>query len=395
MRYAEPIERLARLGDDSWALYFRALAMAAEGRDVVNLTIGAPDVPAPDYLIDAAKASLDAGRTHYSPGAGEMELRETLARRYTQRVGREITPSQVLCVPGTQTGLHLALSAIAGPGERGEPDEVLVGDPMYATYGIVGAACGATLVPVPLDPANDFRIRAADIAARITPRTRAIWLNSPHNPTGAVLSADDIAEIGTLAREHDLWIMCDEVYDELVFDGVEFHSPLADPALAERTIVISAISKSHAAPGFRSGWCVGPAEFVERAVPLSNAMLFGSPPFIADATAVAVSKPSPVAQGMRGRFATRAARLGERLRADTPYRVHLPDAGMFALIDVSATGMDAARPMPTICWNARWSRSCRAARSAPHLRTGCASRSPCPTTASIWRSIVSSSTAPT
>ena len=335
MRYAAPIERLARLGDSNWALYFRALEMAAAGRDVVNLTIGAPDVPAPDYLIDAAKASLDAGRTHYAPGAGEPALRKTLARRYTQRMGREITPAQVLCVPGTQTGLHLALSSIAGEG-----DEVLVGDPMYATYGIVGAACGATLVPVPLDPQNGFRIRAADIAARITAQTRAVWLNSPHNPTGAVLTADDIAAIGALAREHDLWILSDEVYDELVFEDVDFHSPLADPALAKRTIVVSAISKSHAAPGFRSGWCVGPEAFVERAVPLSNAMLFGSPPFIADATAVAVAKPSPVATGMRDRFAARARRLGERLTDATPYRVHLPDAGMFALLDVSATGMD-------------------------------------------------------
>jgi arginine:pyruvate transaminase len=219
-------------------------------------------------------------------------------------------------------------------------DEVLVGDPMYATYEGVIRATGAGMVPLPLDPARGFRMAATDIAARVTPRSRAILLTTPHNPTGAVLSAEDIAAIGKVARAHDLWIIADEVYEEMVFDGVRFASPLADPGLADRTIAVSSISKSHAAPGFRSGWCVGPEAFTEALLPLSEVMLFGNQPFLADMTEAAIRDGSPVAAGMRARFAARAGRLATRLQADTPLRVHRPEAGMFALVDVTATGMD-------------------------------------------------------
>jgi len=153
------------------------------------------------------------------------------------------------------------------------------------------------------------------------------------------LRPGDLAELGELARRHDLWILCDEVYEDLVFAGTAFASPLSDPALAERVIVASSISKSHAAPGFRSGWCVGPAEFCARLLPLSETMLFGNQPFIADMTAAAVSAPSPVAAGMVARFKLRAEMLHARLDGVHGLRVHRPEAGMFALIDVRATGM--------------------------------------------------------
>ena len=159
-----------------------------------------------------------------------------------------------MCLPGTQTALYAVLRALVGPG-----DEVLVGDPMYATYEGVVAATGATVVPVPLRPEHGFRMQAADVAARITPRTRVLFLNTPHNPTGAVLTRQDVRALGAVARAHDLWIVSDEVYEEMVFDGGAFASPLDEADLADRTVVIASISKSHAAPGFRSGWCVGPA----------------------------------------------------------------------------------------------------------------------------------------
>ena len=154
----------------------------------------------------------------------------------------------------------------------------------------------------------------ADIAARVTPRSRAILLTTPHNPTGAVLTAGDIAEIGEVARAHDLWIIADEVYEEMVFDGVRFASPLADPGLADRVVAVSSISKSHAAPGFRSGWCVGPEAFTQALLPLSEVMLFGNQPFLADMTEAAIRDGSPVAAGMRARFAARADRLAQRWR---------------------------------------------------------------------------------
>lgn len=334
MRYASVTDRLAGLAGAKWALHARARAMKAAGEDIIELTIGEPDVPTPARFIEAASRSMAAGRTGYSNGRGEPGVVAALAARYSARRGREITRDQVMCLPGTQTVLYAVLRAMAETG-----DEVLIGDPMYATYEGLIAQTGAAAVPVPLRPEHGFRMQVADVAARITPRSRVLFLNTPHNPTGAVLRADDLRALGALAQAHDLWILSDEVYEDMVFPNVPFASPLDLPELAERTVVASSISKSHAAPGFRSGWCVGPAEFCARLLPLSETMLFGSQPFIADLTELAVSEPSPVAAGMVERFSRRAALLARVLDGVGGLRVHRPEAGMFALVDVRATGL--------------------------------------------------------
>jgi len=335
MRHAAILDRLSGLGGAKWQVHFRARALRAEGRDVIELTIGEPDVPTPTALAETAIRALQEGRTGYSNGRGEPGLLRALADRYSARRGRTIDSAQILCFPGTQTTLYAVLTGLVGPG-----DEVLVGDPMYATYEGLIRATGARMVPVPLRAENGFRMTADDLAARITPASRVIFLNSPHNPTGSVLTRQDIAAIGDLARAHDLWILCDEVYEEMVFDGVTFTSPLDLPELADRVIVASSISKSHAAPGFRSGWCVAPAEFAEAMLPLSETMLFGNQPFIADMTTEAVMRPSEVAAGMRARFANRAGMIASRLDGVAGLRVHRPEAGMFALVDVGAVAPD-------------------------------------------------------
>ena len=334
MRYASVTERLAGLGGAKWAIHARARALAAAGRDIIELTIGEPDVPTPPALADLAAAAMRAGRTGYSNGRGEPDLLAALAARYSARRGRAISPRQVMCFPGTQTTLYAVLSALVETG-----DAVLVGDPMYATYEGLVRVTGARVVPVPLRAERGFRMDAADLAARVTPDCRAVLLNSPHNPTGAVLTQGDLAAVCAVAAAHDLWVICDEVYEDLVFPGVEFASPLDLPEFADRVIVASSISKSHAAPGFRSGWCVGPEEFCDRLLPLSETLLFGNQPFIADMTAAAVSAPSPVAGAMAARFAARAGMIRDRLDGVAGLRVHVPQAGMFALLDVQATGM--------------------------------------------------------
>lgn len=337
MKTTAILDRLADLGGAKWELHFKARKMAAAGVDVIELTIGEPDVPTPQELNEAAYSSILAGRTAYSDGRGEVVLRKALAEYYTNSCGRPFLKENVLCFPGTQTALFAALMAVAEHG-----DEVLVGDPMYATYEGVVRATGAAVVPVPLRTEAGFRLQAADVEARLTPRSRAILLNTPHNPTGAVSTAREIEEIGALARERDLWVVSDEVYEHLIFGATPFASPLFVPSIADRAIAVSSISKSHAAPGFRSGWCVGPSSFCDALLPLSETMLFGGQPFIADMTAQAVREGSSVADGMRRRFHARAERLARRLEAETQLSVHRPEAGMFALIDVSATGMDGA-----------------------------------------------------
>jgi arginine:pyruvate transaminase len=334
MRYAGVTARLAGLGGAKWEIHTRARALAAAGRDIIELTIGEPDVPTPPALAGIAAAAMRAGRTGYSNGRGEAGLLAALAGRYAARRGRPVSPAQVMCFPGTQTTLYAVLSALVEAG-----DEVLVGDPMYATYEGLVRVTGARVVPVPLLPARGFRIAAEDIAARITPASRVILLNTPHNPTGAVLTRADLAAICALAQAHDLWVVCDEVYEDLVFPGVTFASPLDLAEHADRVIVASSISKSHAAPGFRSGWCVGPEAFCARLLPLAETLLFGNQPFIADMTAAAVAAPSPVAADMAARFARRAGMIRDRLEGVAGLAVHVPQAGMFALLDVRASGL--------------------------------------------------------
>jgi len=334
MRYASVTDRLHGLGGAKWEVHAKARALKAAGVEIIELTIGEPDVPTPDRFIEAAAAAMASGRTGYSNGRGEPAVVAALAARYSQRRGRTIGADQIMCLPGTQTTLYAILRTLVEAG-----DEVLIADPMYATYEGLIAQTGARMVPVPARPEHGFRMQVADLAAKVTPRSRVLFLNTPHNPTGAVLRAEDIRALGEFARAHDLWILSDEVYEDMVFPGVRFASPLDLPELAERVVIACSISKSHAAPGFRSGWCVGPAEFCARLLPLSETMLFGSQPFIADMTALAVSEPSPVVAGMVERFSHRAGLIARALDGVAGLRAHRPEAGMFTLIDIRATGL--------------------------------------------------------
>ena len=331
MQYASVTTRLAGLGSEKWVLSAAATARRRAGLPVINLTIGEPDVPTPEDLMTAAAQAMAAGRTGYSNGRGEADLLEALSRRYGALTGRKIGTDRFLCLPGTQTALYLTLMAICEPGS-----EVIVGDPMYATYEGLIRASGALPVPVTLRPEHGFRLQAADISACITPATRAILLNTPHNPTGAILRPADLDAICALAEAHGAWVISDEVYGDLTHGDATFTSALANPAHEARVIVTASISKSHAAPGFRSGWLCASAEFCTRALPLSETMLFGSQPFIADMTATALNGPPTLARGMAGRMAHRAALIHDGLDGVAGLRVHRPEAGMFALLDIRA-----------------------------------------------------------
>lgn len=334
MKTTEVTTRLAAFGGAKWDVHLTARKRIAAGEDIVEMTIGEPDVPVPAELMERALTSMRAGRTGYSDGRGELNLRTALAERYSASRGCSFEPDNFLCFPGTQTALFATMMGVAEQG-----DEVLVGDPMYATYEGVVAATGADLVPVPLRPENGFCMQASDVAERITPRTTALLITSPHNPTGAILGREDLIALCELAKAHDFWIISDEVYEHMVFEGAEFMSPLALPEYADRVIAVSSISKSHASPGFRSGWCVGPKAFCDALLPYSETMLFGNQPFIADMTELAVREGSSVAAGMSRRFSRRAGLLADRLQSDTSLEVHRPKAGMFAMINVAPIGM--------------------------------------------------------
>lgn len=333
MRYASVTNRLQGLGSDKWRNHLRARQMLHDGLPVIMLSIGEPDIAPPSDLLDVAQKAMRAGRTAYSSGRGEPSMLKALAAKYTKRTGRNIGENNVVCLPGTQAALYVVMTALVETG-----DDVLVGDPLYATYDGIIRSTGANRVSVQLDVDNGFRMKASDVENAITPNTKVLMMNSPHNPTGAVLSSQDIAEIGAVCAKHDLWIISDEVYEDLIFNGT-FASPFDNTDLADRTVVVSSISKSHAAPGFRSGWCVGPVEFTGRLLPLAETMLFGNQPFIADMTAYAVAQPPHAAMHMRTAFERRATIIVEAFQGSNSFICRAPQAGMFLLADVSKTGL--------------------------------------------------------
>lgn len=334
MRYAKITERLEGLGSDKWAVHVEGKAREAKGEKLIFLSIGEPDAAVPKAIMDVADRQMRAGRTRYSNGRGELQILNALSAMYSKRTGRDVSPDQLLFLPGTQTALYVAFMGIIDIG-----DEVLLPDPYYATYEGVIAAAGGIAVPVLADPDRGFHLAADNLAKKVGPRTRAVLLNTPGNPTGAVFTADEIASIGRLCREHDLWIVSDEVYATLTYGNTVFVSPFDDAALEERSIVVSSISKSHAMPGFRCGWIAASEEFCERVLPLSETILFGSQPFLEDAAAFALENHFPEVDAMKVSYERRARALIAGLNGAEAISARMPEGGMFVMVDVRKTGL--------------------------------------------------------
>ncbi|CAN5375579.1 pyridoxal phosphate-dependent aminotransferase [soil metagenome] len=334
MRYAGITDRLKSLGSEKWVVHIDGKERQARGETLIFLSIGEPDAPPPKAILEVAERQMRAGRTRYSNGRGEPGTVAALARHYTKQTGRTITADQFLFLPGTQTALYLAMMGVVEAG-----DEVLMFDPYYATYEGVIAAAGGRPVAVSTDPDRGFHPTIADLERAITPDTRALLLNTPSNPTGAVFSRDEIAAIGDICARHDLWIISDEVYATLTFGNTVFASPFADPALEPRTIVVSSLSKSHAMPGFRCGWIAASEEFCERLLPLSETMLFGSQPFLEDAAAFALDNEFAEVDAMRVEYERRARAVVAGLGGSRKVSARMPEGGMFVMVDVRRTGL--------------------------------------------------------
>ncbi|HUN50652.1 MAG TPA: pyridoxal phosphate-dependent aminotransferase [Candidatus Sulfotelmatobacter sp.] len=333
MRFAPLVDRIAGKGAGAWAIHMAALQRRDSGRDVIFLTVGDPDQSAPQPVIEATVAALRQGRTGYAPITGAPAVRDAIARRFAARTGRACTADNVVIVPGTQGGLFAVLQCLAGAG-----DEVIVPEPMYATYEAVVGVSGARIVNVPLRSELGFHPDLPALAAAITPRTRVLWINSPHNPTGAVLTRAEVEAVAELCRRHDLWLLSDEVYEDLAFARPHI-SPWSLPEMAERTVVVSSLSKSHAIPGFRLGWVIGPPDLTRHLFNLLLCMLYGGPPFIQDGALAALTRELPEVAMLRETYRHRGALVSRRLRAAAHCRVIEPEGGMFVMLDVRGTGL--------------------------------------------------------
>ena len=335
MRYASRVQRLGGKGAEAWQIHDEALARRRQGEDVILLTAGDPDVPAPAAAVAAAKASLDAGRTGYPPVTGQLELRQAIAAEHARTTGQLVDADQVVVMAGAQCGLFAAMQCLVGAG-----DEVLVAEPMFVTYPATVAAAGATLVPVPVRAERGFHVDLADLEAAITPATRVLLLNSPNNPTGAAITPEEAAGLADLCIRHDLWLVSDEVYASLVYDRPHV-SPVGLPGMAERAVTVSSLSKSHAMTGWRLGWLVGPPEVARHAGRLALCMLFGSPGFIQDAATVALTTDLPEVTLFRQRLRRRRDRVTRRLSLLPGLSCRPPEGGLFIMLDVRGTGMSA------------------------------------------------------
>lgn len=333
MKLATVADRLSSLGSAKWAVHIEGKRRAAKGDQLIFLSIGEPDLPPAEAILDHARQQINSSNLHYAPSRGVDGLLQSLSRHYTRQTGRVISPLQFLYLPGTQTALYVAFQAILDPG-----DEVLLLDPYYATYEAVVTAPGAVPVPVPLDPERGFHIDFTALQKAVTPKSRAILLNSPSNPTGAVFTRDEIIAVGEFARQHDLWIVSDEVYATQVHGNNVFTSPFFFQDLEERTIVVSSISKSHAVPGFRSGWIAASEEFCGRMLAVAETMLFGSQAFLENTLAFALDHEFAETKAAQLAYVLRAKALiagisGSKLKA------RMPEGGMFVMLDARQTGL--------------------------------------------------------
>ena len=331
MKFSSVVERIAGEGAEAWTIHYKAREAQERGEDVIVLSIGDPDLPAPAPVLKRAVDALSAGDLRYTPAAGRHAVRAAIAAAHTRRTGQPVSADNVIFLSGTQNALFAAAMCIAGPG-----DEVLAMEPLYPSYPATIQASGALLVRVPAPASRGFRPDLKLLEAAITPRTRALFFATPNNPSGVILSEHELIAIGELARRHSLWLVADEVYAGLAPGG---RVPGLAARLPEQVITVSSISKSHSLPGLRAGWLVGPKMLVKHAESLAMCMLFGLPGFIQEATITALEVADQAESRIRDLCTARRDMLLEGLKDLRGIRCCVPDAGMFTLMDVRDTGL--------------------------------------------------------
>ena len=327
---------LARLGTETaFTVLARAKQLEREGHDVIHLEIGEPDFDTPAHICDAAADAMRAGHTHYCASAGLPELREAAAEQLARTRGVPIRPENVLVANGAKPFLFFTVLATCNPG-----DEVVYPDPGFPIYESAIRWVGATPVPLPLHEERDFVFDPAELEARLSPRTKLVVLNSPQNPTGGVTGREDLAAAAKLIGRTDAWVLSDEVYSEMLYEG-EFASIATEPGMLERTIVLDGFSKTFAMTGWRCGYAAVPELLVEPLVRFFVNATSCVPPFVQLAGVAALEGPRDDVVAMMAEFRERRALVVAGLNALPGVTCRTPRGAFYAFPNVSGTGFGA------------------------------------------------------
>jgi N-succinyldiaminopimelate aminotransferase len=328
------MNRMARRLDGFGTTIFAEMSALAVRTGAVNLGQGFPDVDGPTSVIEAACQALQSGRNQYAPGYGVPALRAAIADHQQRFYGLDVDPdSEVLVTTGATEAIAAALLGLIDPG-----DEVIAFEPYYDSYAAGIAWAGGVRVPVTLR-APDFRVDLDVLRAAVTPRTKALLVNSPHNPTGMVLNAEERAALATLAIEHDLVVITDEVYEHLTFDGV-LHQPLATlDGMRERTLTISSGGKTFSFTGWKIGWATGPAELVQATMTAKQFLTYTSGAPLQPAIATALGLPDSYFDDFRSDLQAKRDRLCTGL-AEIGLSVFVPEGTYFVTTDIRPLGYD-------------------------------------------------------
>lgn len=328
-------DRMSRLGTETaFEVLARARQLEATGRTIIHLEIGEPDFDTPAHIIEAACEALHSGYTHYGPSAGDPELRATIAEHMLKTRGLEVGVDEVVVVPGAKPIIYWGITAVVNEGE-----EVIYPNPGFPIYESMINFVGAKPVPIPLREQNEFRLDAEELKSLVTPKTRMIIINSPQNPTGGVLTKEDLEAIAEVAVANDIVVMTDEPYESVLYEGTH-HSIAALPGMKERTILIDGFSKSFAMTGWRLGYGVMPADLAAMVARLQTNCTSCTSAFTQRAGIAALKGSMEPTKAMVAEFKRRRDVIVAGLNSLPGVSCLSPHGAFYVFPNITGTGMD-------------------------------------------------------
>jgi aspartate aminotransferase len=331
-------QRMQNLGTEgAFEVLAKARMLEAQGKDVIHLEIGEPDFPTPENIVEAAYGAMHADYTHYTPAGGILEVRQAVADFLNRRFGTDVQPLEVVMVPGSKNVLLFTLLSCVEPG-----DEVILPDPGYPVYESLVRFIEATPVPIRLREDRGFRMDLDELASLVTERTRLLIVNTPQNPTGGVLTREDVEFISRLAIERDLMVLSDEIYSQIVYGDFEHVSLLAQPGMRERTVLLDGMSKAYAMCGWRLGYGVAPRELAARMETLMINTSSCAAAFTQMAAIEAFNAPESdmAVKRMVAEFMRRRDLMVDGLNRIPGFRCARPDGSFYAFPNIEGTGMN-------------------------------------------------------